>query len=194
MTPSTTQPAVTLISHRPAKFAVGQRVFLPRPTLIDHETEGEIIEINKVFKEVDQHGNFERNGLAHTDSDIPSIQLPYSFDGHCLTVSYPEQVYSNFTQRAYTQKSIFFGYAYVIRTSKMNTVFSEAGLMPMGTSKKARQAVAAARGRYPKTISWCKCAKTDTPDAYYVPDGVPGALAEHHHWCCSKCHQVTQLG
>lgn len=39
---------------------------------------------------------------------------------------------------------------------------------------------------------WCSC--TEDHGAYYVPDDVPGAICEKHHWCCNKCHLLKQVG
>jgi len=40
---------------------------------------------------------------------------------------------------------------------------------------------------------WCECEDDQDPDWYYVDDNVHPQVKKHH-WRCSKCHKITQIG
>lgn len=104
------------------KFEIGNRVSHPE-TLYD-ETKGKIVEVERVYSELDEDGNFEHRGLCTIESTIKSFCVPYTFDGETLVVTMPK---SKFTS-GYTRTSKFHHYAYTVKTPKMRTIFSEKSL------------------------------------------------------------------
>ena len=109
------------------KYKVGDAVQMKRKTLYG-ETTGEITRVEKVFQEVDAHGNFDPDGLATLESTIESIAVPYTFDGETLTVESPQMDCGNIIIKARTRVSKFKGYAYSVKSPKMNTIYSEGSL------------------------------------------------------------------
>lgn len=96
-------------------YEIGQEV-----TFVDkyHRThKGEIINIEKTYKEVESDGSFMEGGLVTLESTISSIALPYQFDGEALKVEFPESKYGDYVQMAYMKESRFYGYSYTIKTS-----------------------------------------------------------------------------
>ena len=109
--------------NKQPKFKIGDKVTLKTPSLYN-ERSGVITAVEKVYKDV--------NGtLCHRESDINSISIPYRFDGITLEIDYPETVFSNFTQHAYTKISKFYGYSYTVKTEKMNCIYSERGIIKL---------------------------------------------------------------
>lgn len=80
------------------------------------EHKGTIVSIEKTYKEIESDGSFMEDGLVTLESTIPSISLPYQFDGNVLKVEFPESKFGDYVQRAYTKESHFYGYAYTIKT------------------------------------------------------------------------------
>jgi hypothetical protein len=110
------------------EFKVNDKVISKKPTLYG-ETEGKVTEVGKIFMELDSHtGTFKRGGLATEERDIKSIQIPYEFDGETLKVHYPEDDYGQWIEKARTEVSKFYGYAYTVKTPKMLTLFAESSL------------------------------------------------------------------
>lgn len=72
------------------------------------------MEVTRIFKEVDATGAFIRGGLETDERDIKSIQVPHRFDGTVLEVDMPETRGSNFTLHAHTDRSLFYGWSYVV--------------------------------------------------------------------------------
>lgn len=106
------------------KFKIGDKVILKRKTRYN-ETEGEIVKVDKVFQEIDQFGNFKDGGLNTSESTIKSIQSPYTFDGETLKVEQAEMDLGSIIIKACTRVSKFKGYAYTIKTPKINTSYLE---------------------------------------------------------------------
>ena len=102
------------------KFKVGNKV--THPHTLYNETEGEIVEVERVYAAVYDNGAFEPRGLQHLESTIKSIQLPYRFDGKTLEVDMPAD---RFNSMAVTLVSRFHGYAYTVKTPEMRSIFSE---------------------------------------------------------------------
>ena len=48
----------------------------------------------------------------------------------------------------------------------------------------------------PRPVEWCECdnRNCDSQHAYYVPDHTPGAMITKHHYLCSSCHKLVQIG
>lgn len=110
------------------KFKVGDMVKTPKN--LYNETAGEVIEVEKVFQEVDKNGNFDPDGLSTLEKSIPSTQLPYDFDGETLKVYFPAErmEFANgdaWNRVARVEISRFKGYAISVKTSKMCSVFNE---------------------------------------------------------------------
>jgi len=103
------------------KYAIGDTVTCPKT--LYNETEGEIVEVERIFKEW-ENGKFRRGGLCTSEDTIPLGCLPTTFDGVTLVVSYPKSILGE----AKDMVSKFYGYAYTIRTPKGLTVFSEKSL------------------------------------------------------------------
>ncbi len=104
------------------KFKVGDRV-THKKDLYD-QTKSKVTAVEKLFKEVDSDNNFVKGGLTTLETTIPSIQLPYKFDGDTLIVTHEY----NIKVAPYEHKSKFYGYAYSVTNSKMTTIFSEKDL------------------------------------------------------------------
>tara|TARA_R110000868_G_scaffold94947_1_gene261424 strand:- start:330 stop:692 length:363 start_codon:yes stop_codon:yes gene_type:complete len=106
------------------KFEIGTEV-LHAPDLYGM-TRGTIYNIDRIFQEIDPRtGQFDLRGLATFESTIKFTAIPYEFDGETLTVHFPESGFGGWTEKAKTQVSKFYGYAYSVRSAKMNTVWSE---------------------------------------------------------------------
>jgi hypothetical protein len=86
-----------------------------------------------LYQEVDDDGEFDRDGLATLERTIQSIKLPYEFDGETLKIRIPASTlklkHGEMRENARTRTSKFFGYACTVTTEKMNSVFSEEDLM-----------------------------------------------------------------
>lgn len=112
------------------KFKIGDRVSCPKT--LYNEYEGEIIEIDKVFQDINPDGTFDRDGLAILESTISFCKIPYEFDGETLKVHYPSsdiKLKDGFIhENAKTRISKFSGYAYTVKSTKMSSVFSERNL------------------------------------------------------------------
>lgn len=107
------------------KFKKGDRV--QHQLNLYNETTSEIVEVEKVFKRLDKHtGKFDPQGLVTRESDINSIKIPYTFDGETLTVTYPKGTLNR--DRDIVEVAKFYGYAYVVESPKMRSVFSESSL------------------------------------------------------------------
>ena len=112
------------------RFKVGDNVIMKNPTLYK-ETEGVITDVEKVFKDLDKYyleqGKevFEEDGLAHRESDIPSIQIPFTFDGTYLVIDYGKSLHGSIGKK--TAK--FSGFCYTIKTAQMNTIYAERQLI-----------------------------------------------------------------
>lgn len=108
-------------------FSIGDTVKHPK-SLYD-ETEGKIVEVERIYQQVNKDGSFDMHGLAHLENTISSICLPYRFDGETLEVDYPESEFKLtngvIKENAYTMKSRFYGWAYTVETAKMRCVFSQ---------------------------------------------------------------------
>lgn len=109
------------------KYSIGQTVKCP-PTLYN-EKEGKIVDIEKIFQEVNKDGTFNMDGLATLERTIQHCCLPCRFDGKTLEVDHPESTMklTNGTiyHKAYTRVSKFYGYAYTIQTKEMRSLFNE---------------------------------------------------------------------
>lgn len=100
------------------KYKVGQRVTAKTPK---GTFTGKITETDRIFKNIDRFtGGFERNGLCTFESDIDSIQIPYTFDGETLVVSYPEQKFNGGSLDAHTRTAKFYGYSYTVQPEDRN--------------------------------------------------------------------------
>lgn len=45
------------------------------------------------------------------------------------------------------------------------------------------------------SFRWCECPEGKGFDnAYYVPDNTPHAMIAKHHWVCSECRGIVQIG
>lgn len=107
------------------KFKMGDRV--QHPLNLYNETTGQIIEVEKVFKRLDNYtGKFDPQGLVIRESDISSIAIPHTFDGETLTLTYPKG--SLHRDREIVETAKFYGYAYTVESPKMRSVFSESSL------------------------------------------------------------------
>lgn len=116
------------------KYSYGQMVDTKKPDFYGN-TYGEIVEIRKVYKETyGMSDDINPNGLVTFENTIKDCQLPYTFENDVLIVNYPERDYGTWIQKAYSQKSIFFGYAYVVKAGEgnkmMRTVYIEKNLKP----------------------------------------------------------------
>lgn len=94
-------------------FGIGESVLITKGKVAGEK--GEVVEIEKSFLEVDEEGNFNRDGLLTMESTITSIKLPYTFDGETLKVEHPERDYGNWVQKKYTHTAKFYQNAYTIR-------------------------------------------------------------------------------
>lgn len=117
------------MEQKKPKFEVGQEVSMSRPTLYG-ESKGVITQSTKLFKCVrkvyaDGRSYPEHNGLVQEERHIDSICLPHRFDGNTLEVDHPQSDYGTFIQKAFTAVYEFYGYAYTVKTEKINTVYSE---------------------------------------------------------------------
>lgn len=102
---------------------------------------GTIEGIEKLFRELNKDGTFNPDGLDTIESNIPSIQLPYKFDGNMLTVEVPEMTIGNWIQKAYVRKSLFRGYAYSVRLNEEDgslfnhlILISESNIKPLSVN------------------------------------------------------------
>lgn len=115
------------MKQKEPKFEIGQKVSLSSPTLYG-ETQGVIVERTRCYKVVARVYNGysipETNGLLHDERDIPSICLPYRFDGNTLEIDYPETNWG----KACTMVSEFYGYSYSIKTAQMLSLYPERAL------------------------------------------------------------------
>lgn len=113
------------------KFKIGDAVRMSSPTLYN-ETEGVITGIERKLKKLDSHclergvEVFEDGGLVTLESSINSISLPYDFDGTYLRVTYPKGTLNR--DRDVVTVSKVFGYSYVIKSPKMNSIYPEKSL------------------------------------------------------------------
>jgi hypothetical protein len=41
--------------------------------------------------------------------------------------------------------------------------------------------------------TWCECTNEDAPDWIFIDDDVHPTIGKHH-WRCSKCLKITQIG
>ena len=105
------------------KFSIGDKV--SHLETLYGETEGKIVEIEKIFTDIYKDGSFVPDGLSHIESSIKSIQIPYTFDGETLTIEYPEATFGEFVTPAYTKVAKFKNYAYTVETLEMRTLWSE---------------------------------------------------------------------
>ena len=83
---------------------------------------GKITEVERIFKDIDPYmpGRFERGGLSTRESDIASIQIPYTFDGETLAVSYPAQKFNGGSIDPRTRTAKFYGYCYTMQPEGLN--------------------------------------------------------------------------
>lgn len=81
---------------------------------------GKIVEVDRMFRAIRANGEFEVDGFTTLESNIPTISIPYTFDGETLSVDFPETEFENFVENAYTQVSKFFDYAYTIESEGLN--------------------------------------------------------------------------
>jgi hypothetical protein len=109
------------------KYKVGDKVRMTSKNLYG-ENEGEITEVEKIFHELDRNGEFKVGGLTTLESTINSIRLPYTFDGETLTIEMPQSDLGEIIIKARTHISKFKGYAYTVKTPKMNTIISESSV------------------------------------------------------------------
>jgi hypothetical protein len=109
------------------KFKVGDKVRMTSKNLYG-ETEGKVIEFQKIFHELDRDGEFKVGGLTTLESNINSIRLPHTFDGETLSVEMPQTDLGEIIIKARTLISKFKGYAYTVKTPKMNTIISEGSI------------------------------------------------------------------
>lgn len=109
------------------KFKIGDKVTMRSPSLYN-ETTGEIVEVERVFKRVNRNGNFEPDGLETLERTIKNIAIPYEFDSNKLTVHYPEYDYGDWVQKARTETSLFYSYAYTVKTASMLCIYPQHSL------------------------------------------------------------------
>lgn len=95
------------------KYKIGEQLVVTDGYYKDKTVK--VIHIGKMFKETDERQNFVYDGLVTFESDINSIQLPYTFDGHILVVDFPEEIFDNFKREAYRKTSVFYDYYYDVR-------------------------------------------------------------------------------
>lgn len=106
------------------KFKVGDKVITPAN--LYKETKGTIIELDRIFQEVEPGTDiFVNDGMRHSERSIKSICLPYTFDGETLIVEYPEQDLGGAIIKAHKTESKFRTYAYVVKTPKILTGWIE---------------------------------------------------------------------
>lgn len=109
-------------------FKIGDKVRMKKPNLYN-ETDGEVSEVVRMYQVVSSvTGKRDTRGLITFEDDIKSTQLPYTFDGTTLKVEFPETDYGSWIQKAYTQTSVFAGYAVTVKTPKMLTRCKETSL------------------------------------------------------------------
>jgi hypothetical protein len=95
------------------KYKVGLRVTAKTPK---GTFTGNIVEVERVFKDIDSFsGGFERGGLCTFERDIASIQIPHTFDGETLTVSYPAQKFNGGSLDPRTRTAKFHSYCYTMQ-------------------------------------------------------------------------------
>jgi len=115
------------LKQKPCKFQIGDSVTLKRPDLYGC-TKGKVVEVERLYKRIEQFcdgWDFESGGLVSIERDISHICIPYDFDGETLTVHYPESQFGDWTQRAHSEKSKFFGWGVTVETKKMRTFVNE---------------------------------------------------------------------
>jgi len=101
------------------RYSVGQTLQLKSKTLYD-EVQGTVSSIERKYQRISKFtGKFDPHGLTTLEGSIKSISLPYEFDGETLIVTYND---------GNKETSKFSGYAYTIKTPKMNSVYSEGSL------------------------------------------------------------------
>lgn len=104
---------------RKPKYNEGETVTMKSPNLYGEKV-GVITRVERIYQEVDRFtGKIDPHGLATMEGTISSISIPYEFDGETLVVKYPD---------GRECKSVFKGYAYCIKSAKMNSVYSESGI------------------------------------------------------------------
>lgn len=116
-------------------YNVGDKVNTPKN--LYKETEGEITEIERLYKEVDENGRFVCDGLVTAEGTIQSIVLPHTFDGQTLVVNHPETDYGSFVRKAFVMTSKFYGYAYTVKSTKILTIWNEKRIRLQQPAKKA---------------------------------------------------------
>ena len=100
------------------KYKVGLRITAKTPK---GTFTGKITEVERVFKDIDPFsGGFERGGLSTRESDIASIQIPYTFDGETLTITYPEEKFDGGSIDSRTRTTKFYDYCYTMQPEGLN--------------------------------------------------------------------------
>jgi hypothetical protein len=99
-----------------SKFKIGDVVNCPK-TLYG-ETKGKIREIRRSFHKIDEKENFIRGGLSILESEIENMSCECKLDGEFLIITHESNI----------EKFKFRNYAYIVKTEKMNTIFSEKSL------------------------------------------------------------------
>lgn len=74
-----------------------------------------IMDVDRLYSEIDSNGRLVRGGLNQRESDITNICIPYTFDGDMLTVHYPDSI----VRRAHTQQYKFSGYTYTVKSDSL---------------------------------------------------------------------------
>ena len=100
-------------------FKIGDKVNMTSPDLYDCTT-ATVIEVTKVYAEVEADGSFIHGGLCQMETDIADIVLPVFFDGETLVITYDA-----FNKR----KSKFYGYTYLVDSGKMLSYYSAKNLI-----------------------------------------------------------------
>lgn len=111
------------------KYKVGLRITAKTPK---GTFTGKITETDRIFKDIDQvTGRFDRGGLCTFERDIAHIQIPHTFDGETLTVTYPEQKFNGGTLDGHTRTAKFYGYSYTIQPEGLShlVVISEKSII-----------------------------------------------------------------
>lgn len=104
---------------RQPKYNEGETVTMKSPNLYGEKV-GVITRVERIYRDLDKYtGKIDPHGLSTAEGTISSISLPYEFDGETLVVKYPD---------GKERKAIFTGYAYTIKSAKMNSMYPESGL------------------------------------------------------------------
>lgn len=119
MTTEKQQSTSLNIKGQTPKFKKGQTVDTISSRISTYKgCKGIVTEIERAFKEIDEDGNWVLDGLVTMESSIPSISLPYQYDGQTLVVEHPESNFGGFQMEAYTRKAKPYEFVYTVKISK----------------------------------------------------------------------------